>query len=53
MKEFEPVSYKFCKEYLQNLKYNLKKGVYFSYNLGWYSIELDHSIKSRGWSEIR
>ena len=28
-------------QYLQNLKYNIKKGVYFSFNFGWYSIQLD------------
>ena len=36
------VSYKFYKKYLHDLKYNVKKGVYFSYNFGWYSIQLYH-----------
>ena len=31
MKELVPVSHKFYKKYLQNLKYNIKKGVCFSY----------------------
>ena len=33
---------KFYKKYLQNLKYSVKKGVYFSYSFGWYFIHIDH-----------
>ena len=35
-------SYKFLyKNYLQNLKYNVNKWVYFSFDFGWYSIHFD------------
>ena len=30
------------KKYLQNVKYNVKKGKYFSFDFGWCSIQLDH-----------
>ena len=36
------LSNKFYKKYPQNLKYNVKKGVYFSHSFGCYSIQLDH-----------
>ena len=30
-----------CKNYLQNLKYNVNRGVYIPFDFGWYSIHLD------------
>ena len=41
MKELVVAVYK---KYLQNLKCNVKKGKYFSFNFGWCSIhQLDHA----------
>ena len=46
------VSYKFYKKYLENLKYNVKKDVYFSHNFGCYSIQLDHVYERTGVTRV-
>ena len=38
----------FYKKYLQNLKYNAPKDMYFSFNFTWDSIELGFALKNRG-----
>ena len=35
------VSYKFLQEVPSKLEIQCKKGIYFSFDLGWYSIHLD------------
>ena len=49
MKELVTVSYKFLEEIPPQLKYNVKRSVYFSFNFGWYSIKLaDHVCGGEG-----
>ena len=41
IKELVAASQLFTEALSQNLKCNEKTGLYFSFNLGWYSIQLD------------
>ena len=51
IKELVTVSYKFLKELPSRLEIHCKKGMYISFNFGWYSTLLNIVLKNmgRGW----